>query len=240
MIIEGVHIGGFKPASMLERPGLISSIIFTVGCNLKCPFCHNPELISQKKSQVPPYPLSEIMKTLHEKKDWIDSVIFTGGEPTLQPGMEIVMRKVKEDGFQVGLHTNGTNPEMVESLLKDKMLSYLAMDIKNKREKYPETTGTKKIKFEQIEKSIELVKLAGEGVDTVFRTTVVPGYVLEEDIEGIGELIKDAPAASLQQFRPLKCLNAGLENLEPYDVEVLHRMADKLEKYVKKVEREFI
>jgi len=239
MIIEGVHIGGFKPASMLERPGLISSIIFAVGCNLRCPFCHNPELISEK-SDVPPYPLSEIMKMLMEKRDWIDSVIFTGGEPTLQPGMEIIMRKVKDEGFQVGLHTNGTNPLMIDSLLRDKILSYLAMDIKNSREKYTKTIGTKRINFKRIEESIELVKSAGSTIDTIFRTTVVPGYVEEADIDGIGELIKGAPAASLQQFRTLKCLAPELENAQPYDVEVLHRMADKLEHYVGHVEREFI
>lgn len=236
---QNVFIGGFKPASMLERPGLISGVLFTVGCNLRCPFCHNPELVTDSKG-VPPYPVQEILNTLYEKKNWIDSVIFTGGEPTLHKGLYGLMRLIKNEGFQVGLHTNGTNPAVLEKLLANGLLSYVAMDIKASREKYPLATGLKNLSFAPIAKSIKLMQSAPRAVATIFRTTAVPGIIETADIKKIGKLIEGAEQASLQQFRTMKCINRAFERREPYDVDQLHAMADELEKYVTRVEREFI
>ena len=236
---QDVFIGGFKPASMLERPGLISGVLFTVGCNLRCPFCHNPELVTDSK-EVPPYPVQEILDTLFEKKNWIDSVVFTGGEPTLHKGLYGLMRLIKNEGFQVGLHTNGTNPTTLEKLLADGLLSYVAMDIKASKEKYPLATGRKNLSFAPIAKSIKLIQSVPRGVATIFRTTVVPGIVEAADIRKIGKMIEGANEASLQQFRTMKCINRVFEKRKPYDVDQLHEMADELEKYVTRVEREFI
>ena len=234
-----VYIGGFKPASMLERPGLISGVLFTVGCNLRCPFCHNPELVVDSKG-IPPYPVNEILKALAEKKGWVDSVIFTGGEPTMQKGLRDMMRYIKEEGFQVGIHTNGANPKALGKLLDEGLLSHVAMDVKASKEKYSTAVGIPGFKIGPILESIKLIKAACKKVDTIFRTTAVPGLVEPADMAKIGKMVQGAPLVSIQQFRTLKCVNPEYEQKEPHSTEVLHKMADELEQYVGRVNREFI
>jgi pyruvate formate lyase activating enzyme len=243
--IKDVLIGGFEPVSMLERPGLISAIVFMAGCNFNCPFCHNPELVFNVGKELTPYPLEEILKQLEIKRDWIDSVIFTGGEPMVHKDLPLLMSYIKERGFQVGVHTNGANPMMLKRLIDDGILSYIAMDIKNHPSKYQQTISVSedkllKLDFANIQKSIDLIKTAGSHIDTIFRTTVVPGLIEKEDIPPIGELIQGAKKVSLQQFRPRQCLNKDYEKIKPYTKEELNQMADILEKYVEEVERDFI
>ena len=238
--LENIKIAGLEPSSMLEREGYISAIVFLMGCNFKCPFCHNPELIKDEKGEIVFYPISELLKDLYKKKGWVDNVILTGGEPTLYSNLDEFIKEIKKMGFDVGIHTNGTNPDLLKKLIDEKLLSYIAMDIKSSEEKYAETVGLKKININKIKRSIELIKKAKDNSDIVFRTTVVPGLVDMEDIKGIGELLKGAKVASLQQFRPMKCLDKKYEKLEPYNVQHLHKMADMLENYVEEVKREYI
>ena len=238
-MFESIKVGGLEPASMLEQPGLISAVVFLMGCNFRCPFCHNPELLSGSK-KVALYPIPELLADIFKKKGWVDSVVFTGGEPTLYRELPDLMKKIKAEGFEIGIHTNGTNPAMLKKLLKENVLSYLAMDIKNSEEKYVRTAGKKKIDFDSIKKSIKEVKNANPEVNTVFRITIVPGLVDTEDIEKIGKLIKGARKISIQQFRSLKCVDKKYEEIKPYEVEALHEMADIMEEYVEEVDREFI
>ena len=247
-----IKIGGVEPGSLLERPGLISAIVFLKNCNFRCPYCHNPELVFNDKA-VPDYPAEELFKLLKQKKGWVDSVIFTGGEPSLYPDLPKLIKAVKELGVEPGIHTNGSNPEMLAALLKADLLNYIAMDVKNHQEKYFKTIGLEKLNrieksenfakdemWKKIAKSIELIKKAPKKIETIFRITVAPGLVEEADIVKIGQLIKGAPKASIQQFRPIKCLDKSFEKLKPYPKEVLEKMADELEKFVGQVEREFL
>ncbi|MBU2025376.1 MAG: anaerobic ribonucleoside-triphosphate reductase activating protein [Patescibacteria group bacterium] len=237
-MFESVKIAGVEPASMLERPGFISSIVFLQGCNFRCPFCHNPELISSKE-KITPFPYKEFLNILNNKKHWVDSVIFTGGEPSLYPELPALIAKIKEMGFETGIHTNGTNPAMLKSLLKNNLIDYVALDVKNTPAKYLKTIGRKTQNLDPIFKSIELTLKAPQNVDTIFRTTIVPGLIEPGDIRKIGQLIKGAKKASLQQFRPIKCFNQEYEKITPYDSQTLNKMADILKNYVKEVEREF-
>ncbi|MBD3300087.1 MAG: anaerobic ribonucleoside-triphosphate reductase activating protein [Candidatus Moranbacteria bacterium] len=239
-MLDSIKIGGMEPASMLEREGFISAIVFVMGCNFRCPFCHNPDLLKPDEREIVPYPIKELIRDLNKKKDWIDSVIFTGGEPTIYNELPLLIEKLNKMGFSLGLHTNGTNPSMVDYLIEADLIDYLTMDLKNTELKYPETAGVKKINLEKIKDSIDLIKKAPRKIETVFRTTIVPGLITQEDIDAIGGLIKGARAVSLQQFRPMKCLDKKYEKMKPYEVEILHKMADVLEKYVEEVRREFV
>jgi pyruvate formate lyase activating enzyme len=236
---KNIKVGGIEPVSMLERPGFISSIIFLAGCNFRCPFCHNPELVT-KVDEITLYPIEEIFKILKAKQGWVDSVIFTGGEPTLHSELPLFIEEVRKMGFQTGLHTNGTNPAMLRELLTNDLLDYVAMDVKNSLTKYGETVGMKNFNVGPIKENIKLMLAAKPAVDTIFRTTVVPDLVTLDDIKEIGKLIKGGKRAALQQFRPLKCVDEDYEKKIPYSKAVLGKMADVLEKYVTKVEREFI
>ncbi len=238
-MFKNIKIGGIEPASMLERPGFISAIVFLLGCNFRCPFCHNPELVTTTE-EITLYPTEEVLKMLKAKKGWVDSVIFTGGEPTLHPGLPLLIKEVRKMGFQAGLHTNGTNPAMLKDLLAEDLLSYVAMDVKNRPAKYGETVGIKDFDVEPVKENVRLMLNAKPEVDTIFRTTAVPDLVTEEDIEEIGKWIKGGKKAALQQFRTLKCIDKEYEKKTPYSKETLNRMADTLEKYVDQVEREFI
>ncbi len=238
-MFKNIKVGGLEPASMLERPGLISTIVFLLGCNFRCPFCHNPELVTETKG-VTLYPTEEVLKMLKAKKGWVDSVIFTGGEPTVHPGLPLFIQAVKDMGFQAGLHTNGTDPAMLKELLDKDMLSYVAMDVKNRISKYSETVGVKNFDTKPIKESIQIILEAKPEVDTIFRTTAVPGLVTEEDVEEIGKMVKGGKKIALQQFRTMKCVDKEYEKRIPYDKKTLVKMADILEKYVDKVEREFM
>ncbi|MBD3238536.1 MAG: anaerobic ribonucleoside-triphosphate reductase activating protein [Candidatus Moranbacteria bacterium] len=235
-----LQIGGLEPASMLERKGNISSIIFVLGCNYRCGFCHNPELVFNTKGEIQPYPHQEVLKILKSKKNWIDSVIFTGGEPTIYQGLPNFMHKVKNLDLSIGLHTNGTNPKMIEEILEQNLLDYLAMDVKNHLAKYTQTVGLEKINLDSIKQSIQLVLQTQDQIQTVFRTTVVPNLIQKKDLPKIGRLIKGAKKACLQQFRPLRCLDKKFEKIQPYDKLVLDQMADILEQYVETVDRDYL
>ncbi|MBD3245234.1 MAG: anaerobic ribonucleoside-triphosphate reductase activating protein [Candidatus Moranbacteria bacterium] len=239
-MFKDLEIAGVEPSSMLERPGYISAIIFLNGCNFRCPFCHNPDLVL-KNPDIKPYPLKEVLKLLKQKKGWVDSVILSGGEPTIYKEIPQFIKKVKDMGFSMGIHTNGTNPEMIKKLTDRNLLSYLAMDLKNDQQDYAKTAGLKKINFFNIQKTLNIIKsLDREKIETIVRITVVPGLIDRENIKKMGGLLKGIKKVSLQQFRPVNCLDKNFEKIKPYDKLELNKMADILEQTVEEVERGFI
>ncbi len=232
-----IPIYGLEKFWLVEWPGKISGIVFTGGCNFRCPFCHNPELIDlklAKENKIAPFPWAEVEAFLEKKKGWLDAIIVTGGEPTLHEKLPDFFRLIREKGFSTALETNGSNPEMLAQLLEEKLLDRVQMDIKSSFESYARATGIQDPPLENIKRSIEL--LMKSGVEYEFRTTVVPGLVSEEDIKMMGEAIEGAEKIVLQQFRPIKTFDKKYQEALPYTQEDLEKMKDQLKKFVKKVE----
>ena len=188
-----MQIGGFLKQSFIDFPKVYSAVIFTNGCNLNCWYCHNKQLINNK--QKCETSLDEIYKFLESRKGFIEGVVISGGEPTLQPDLETVIDKIKSIGYKVKLDTNGTNPLILEKLLPK--LDYVAMDIKNSFANYEKIAG--KINIENIKKSVEILKNCN--VDYEFRTTFPTGITLQ-DIDDIGKAIKGAKCFYLQNYVP--------------------------------------
>lgn len=187
-------IGGLQKLSLLDYPDKNSAIIFTVGCNFHCGFCHNAELVNQEGQKI-----SEemVFGFLKERLGLLDAVVITGGEPTLQADLPELLQKIKTLGFLVKVDTNGTNPAMVEELIKKNLVDYWAMDIKGPWDKY-ETIVNRPVKIEEVKKSAELI--IKSGVDYEFRTTLVQGLHGLEDVKKMAEQIAGAEKFYLQKF----------------------------------------
>ena len=181
---------------MLDYPGKVACIVFTGGCNLRCPFCHNALLVTQVDNVV--YDEEEIIEYLKKRKGLLDGICVSGGEPLLQVGLESFLQRVKELGYSIKLDTNGTFPARLKSLVEKGLVDYVAMDIKNCKEKYEVTTGTNSFDISKIEESVNFL-LSGK-VDYEFRTTIVDGLHETQDIVKIGEWIKGAKKYFLQNF----------------------------------------
>lgn len=189
-------ISGFQKLTLLDYPNHVACTLFTQGCNLRCPFCHNALLVTKPTGQY--IEEKEIFAFLEKRKDVLDGVAITGGEPLLQKDLKDFIKKVKSAGFLVKLDTNGTFPDKLKELIDEKLVDYVAMDIKNCKEKYAITSGAENLNLDDVEKSVELL-LNGK-VDYEFRTTIVREFHLVEDVEKISEWIKDAKSYYLQDF----------------------------------------
>ena len=191
-------IQGFSKTSLLDYPGHVAATIFTGGCNFRCPFCHNSDLIL---NPMPSNYISEeeILAFLNKRKNILSGICITGGEPTLQPDLAVFIRKVKELGYAVKLDTNGYKPEVLEALLQEELLDYVAMDIKNCKKKYAQTAGVADLELGKIEKSMEL--LTAYGLPHEYRTTVVKEFHKKEDLEAIGCWINGRADWYLQPYR---------------------------------------
>lgn len=193
-------LGGFQKMTLIDYPGKIAATVFTAGCNFRCPFCHNPELIAIDPEDMSVFREQEkkFLDFLEGRKGLLDGVCITGGEPTVQADVVPFMRKLKAMGFLVKLDSNGTNPEVLRQVFDEGLADYVAMDIKNGAERYAETVGTS-VDMDRIRESIRLIMESG--VSYEFRTTVVPGIHTEEDFDGIAELVEGAERYYLQIFR---------------------------------------
>lgn len=202
---------GWQKTSLNEWPGKICSVIFVAGCNFRCPFCYNRDLVLYPE-KLPLIKESEILEYCRKNKDLLDGVMITGGEPLKDQKPETRNRKetgdlsdfiekLKKTGLQVGVETNGTNPEMVAYLIKNKLVDYLAMDIKAplEKERYGQLTGVA-ADLEKIKESIRII--IDSKIDHEFRTTVVPGLLDKKDILGIIRSIRGARKYYLQKFQP--------------------------------------
>lgn len=190
--------GGIQKTTLVDYPGKVACVLFTIGCNFRCPWCHNPELSSPALSaKQPAMDEDKILEFLESRRGLLQGVCITGGEPTIHSDLKDFIRRVKEMGFLVKLDSNGNNPDALEILVKEKLLDYIAMDIKNRLEKYAETVGLA-VDLSKIKRSIEIVKSLA---DYEFRTTVVPGLVLEEDILAITDVLAPARRYYLQPYQ---------------------------------------
>lgn len=221
-------IGGFQKFSLIDYPGKICAIVFTQGCNFRCPYCHNPELVDCGLF-LSPIPEEEIFSFLEKRKGKIDAVEITGGEPTLQKGLADFAGKIKNMGYLVKLDTNGSNPGVIENMVSEKLVDYIAMDIKAPLQKYGEIVRAD-IDIRKIERSINLIMQSG--LDYEFRTTLVRSLLSKEDIIDIGKTIQDAKRYVLQKFVPSKTLDDKFLNENTFSMSDLKFLCKKLRSYV--------
>jgi pyruvate formate lyase activating enzyme len=185
------------PTTLIDFPGLVAALVYTPGCNLRCPFCHNSELVMPEKIRaLDLIEEEEVLSLLDERKGFLDGLCITGGEPTLHEGLPGFIERVKSLGLAVKLDTNGMRPERLKELLDSRSLDYVAMDVKGPPGRYSGLTGVK-INFEKIESSIRII--LSQAPDYEFRTTVVPTLGLE-DIKKVASLIAGAKRYYLQRF----------------------------------------
>ncbi len=217
--------------SLIEYPGRISAVIFSGGCNLSCPFCHNPELVLPDLLDHQ-FSISDedVVQSLQKRSGFIDAVSVTGGEPLFHGGtVELLGRIRRETGLLVKLDTNGTFPDRLTDSLPN--VNYVAMDIKTSPDKYPLATGGGAC-FADVARSVEIVKGFG---DYEFRTTMVPDLVTPDDIREILAVLGPVKRFVIQQFRPGKTLSRSMSELRPYPTLLLEDMADEAREFASEV-----
>lgn len=188
-------IGGLQKVTLLDFPGKVACTVFMTGCNLRCPYCHNPDLVLTKDNGKY-ISEKEFFEFLLSRKGKLDGVCITGGEPTLYPNLTNLIRRIREMGFLVKLDSDGTAPEILKPLLREKLLDYVAMDIKNAPSRYAETCGADVI--EQVKKSAALLK--SSNIDYEFRTTVCHPFHSPKCMEEIGRWLRNAKRYYIQPF----------------------------------------
>jgi len=228
-----MNIGGFQKVTLIDYPGKIAATVFTVGCNFLCPYCHNSELVDGKKSKNQPRTdQTEIFKFLATRQGLLEGVCITGGEPTLQSDLPEFIKKIKDLGFLVKLDTNGSNPQMLADLLEEKLIDFVAMDIKAPLEKYKKVVG-ENINLEDIQRSVDLVRSAP---DYEFRTTVLPVLHTRKDILSIGRWLQGSKKYYLQQFKPNKTLDLTFEKEKPFEWDKIASLSQILKIFFDQVE----
>ncbi|WZL72873.1 anaerobic ribonucleoside-triphosphate reductase activating protein [Clostridiaceae bacterium 35-E11] len=217
-----MYFSGHQKTSFIDYPDKISTVVFAAKCNFRCPFCHNSELVYGNGIRI-----SEeyIFDYLQKRRTMIDSVCISGGECTLYDDIDIFIRKVKKLGYLVKIDTNGTNPKLLAKLIDEKLLDYIAMDIKAPIHKYDLLTGVK-TNTEKILESIQ--KIQNGKIDYEFRTTLCKELLNEEDILAIGRLLKGSKTYALQNFKDGDTILAGKNKFTPYGKEELMHMKESI------------
>ncbi len=222
-----MNIQGLQKLTLLDFPGRMACTVFTAGCNLRCPFCHNSPLVINPPKE-PEYPVEEILEFLKKRKGILDGIAITGGEPLMQPDIKEFIIKVRELGYAVKLDTNGTFPKKLKELVNEGLVDYVAMDVKSSKTGYPQCVGIGGYDLSKVEESVEFLK---EGkVDYEFRTTVADGLHTLEDIEELGKWLQGSKRHFIQAFKDSGDL-IGF-GLEPFSKDMLNSMCDVMKKYV--------
>ncbi len=213
-----MKIAGLQKFSLIDYPGKISAVVFTRGCNFKCPYCHNPELVLPE-FYTELYPPEKVFQFFDKRKNQLDGIVITGGEPTLQNDLVDFIIETKKFGYLVKLDTNGSNPDMLEQLIRGNLIDYISMDIKAPFVKYDLVCGVK-MNLATIQKSIKVIK--NSDIEHVFRTTVVKHFLDYTDLIAIRESLGDDQKYVLQNFNKSdKVLNSKMKEFEQYtDMEI--------------------
>ena len=216
--------------SLLDYPGKVASIVYTSPCNYRCPFCHNPDLV---KSGVSAFEIPEIISELKERRGFVEAVTVTGGEPLMHDDLPDFLRLIKAEKLLVKIDTNGSYPDRLEYILKNRLADYVAMDVKSSPEKYAQACGAA-ADMEKIRKSIGAI--ISSKVSHCFRTTAAPGIVEPGDAAEIGKMIQGAECYVLQQFSNENTLSEKFRNLKPYQYTMLLSLLEEARPYAKKAE----
>ena len=194
-----MRIGGLQKFSFIDYPGKTAAIVFTQGCNFKCSYCHNPQLVYPSLFQVS-IPEEEIFAFLESRKNQLDGVVITGGEPTLQSDLIEFITKVKDMGFLIKLDTNGSNPQVLEQIIKQKLVNFIAMDIKAPFDKYNSVCCVP-VNIDNIKLSINLIKKSG--IKFLFRTTYDKTKLFDKDIQTMTDFLNVAGFYKIQKCNPV-------------------------------------
>ena len=227
-----LEIKGLQKTSLIDYPPYTSCVVFLAGCDFRCPFCQNPDLILNPE-KLETVKQEDFLEFLKKRKKWLDAVCISGGEPTLYEDLPEFIKKIKDLGYKVKIDTNGNNPNAIEELINKKLIDYVAMDIKAPLDKYSKAANAK-VDIENIKESVSIIK--NSGVDYEFRMTSIPTLHDKDDFEKIGQWLKGAKAFFLQQFRNKICLDKSFEKITPFSKDDLKEFKGILDKYIAKVE----
>lgn len=224
-----MKLGGWQEISLNDYPGKISTMIFTTGCNFRCKYCHNPELVLIDQYPVP-LSIDDFFAFLKQYKGKIDAVTISGGEPTMQKDLAEFLTAIKKLSYLVKLDTNGTFPAKIAELIKHKLVDYIAMDIKAPLDKYQTTVGIS-VPKEVLQTSIKLIM--NSDIDYEFRTTIAKSLLSLQDVLTIAKTIQGASRYYLQQFRPGKTICPELDQKETYTENELLTILPQIKKWIK-------
>jgi pyruvate formate lyase activating enzyme len=232
--LSNMKIGGLQKVTLVDYPGKLACTVFLSGCNFRCPFCYSKELVLPEEiRKQPEISEDEFFNFLEEKRGLLEGCVLCGGEPTIY-GEELIIfiKKIKKKGFLIKLDTNGTDPETMKRLIEEKLVDYIAMDIKAplSKEKYSLASGNKNVDVEKIKESIALIK--NSGVDYEFRSTIVPSIHSKEDIIMMAKDISPAKKYFLQGFRGEKgTIDEKLKDVKPYSDEFMKEVGEEIKSY---------
>lgn len=218
-----MRIGGFIPLSLVDYPQRPAITIFTRGCNLRCPFCHNGELVVGEKEGESE---AAILGFLEQRRDKLDAVCISGGEPTIQSDLVDFISKIRLLGYRIKLDTNGSKPQVLQKLLSKNLLDYVAIDIKSSPYRYHLATGGM-LDYDMVADGVNAVRASG--IMYELRTTMVPGIVDLEDLYVIAKMLGPMKRYALQQFRPRQTLDPAFEGVKPYPSVWFHKAKDILQ-----------
>lgn len=230
-----MKLSAIQKFTVLDYPGKVACIAFTPGCNMRCGFCHNPEFVLPEKIRELSASFIEeetFFNFLEKRRGLLDGVVVSGGEPTIWRDLPEFLRHIKERGFLVKLDTNGNHPAMLRKLLEEKLVDYVAMDVKTSLAEYPKLVGGG-VKADNIAESIELLKAAG--IPYEFRTTLIKEVHTEESLRDMAELLFGAERYYLQTFRPGHTLNPVFATYHPFSPEEMQELVHRFSTVVKEV-----
>jgi pyruvate formate lyase activating enzyme len=225
-----MKIGGLQKTSLLDYPDKLSAIIWTVGCNLRCPFCYNKNLINNEN--LDKINEEDVISFLKKRKKKLEALSISGGEPFLQKDIFEFIKKIKSIDYLIKIDTNGTFPNKLKKIINENLVDYISMDIKAPKGKYNLLCG-KKVDIRNIQKSIDLIM--DSSINYEFKTTIIPNLLDKNDLINIAKWIKGANQFFLQQFKnksPL--LSNKLEEIEPYSEEYLNDILLEIKPFFKK------
>ncbi len=223
-----MKMGGLQKTSLLDYPDTLSAIIWTAGCNFRCPFCYNKNLVLGKTEIISE---ETILSFIEKRRDVLEGLSISGGEPLLQEDIVDFTEKVKKLNYLIKIDTNGAFPEKLKELIDKKLVDYVSMDVKAPKKKYAQLAGVK-IDISKIEQSIDLIK--NEAPDYEFKTTIVPGMLDKKDIVEIAKWLEGSKQFYLQQFKsdsPL--VSSKLNDIVPYSKEKLSEMLYEIKPFFK-------
>ena len=223
-----VPVGGIQKLSLVDFPGHVAAALFTAGCNMRCGYCHNPELVLPERL-ASSIPIDDIMQFLQSRVGRLDGVVVSGGEPTIHDDLPELIRRIKALGYDVKLDSNGTRPEMIRQLIDDKLIDFVAMDIKGPLEKY-QTIAARPIDLDAVQETIAL--LISSGIGHEFRTTIVREQLEPSDFHKVGEMVRGAKRFALQHFRPGSTLAPQFEQASTFSESEFQKTKTIMEGYV--------
>ncbi len=231
-----VEIKGIEKFAPLDFRGYISSTVFLGGCNFRCPYCHNADLVLRPET-LETIPLDFFASYLDSRKGWLEGVCVSGGEPLLEDSLDVLLRIIKERNLLVKLDTNGSLPDRLEGLIRSGLIDQVAMDVKAPLGRYREVTRSE-VEGEAVFRSIEILR--SSGVLYLFRTTVVPQLVGERDLLEIAQMLHGAPLFQVQQFSGKNTIDEEYARIQPFSPEEINRLAALVQPYFGEVRVEGI